>query len=1154
MSKLAAQFHPDIKTLGPFQIGFAAHYFKKESWKQIDPQTLRAGELLANVLPGAIESEVTPRSEKAVEDLMKALEGSRPSQLSFFEGIRILSENLQVLEGVDCVLSLLFAPKLGVSSLLKSRHTLGEILPPKTQAHSPQAESHPSHVLPQHPPVMGQWNPGPSRNDAIQSPNSAPPPGYGFQVQPYGMSMPYYGPPTFPGQYSPVPVQYGPQYPYPPPFYPPISATQQSPYTAPAPPTSRKRSPDDEADAAPPARRRREDRPQADGPGSEEGADDTNSIKWATTPQAEDNVKSSNDALEDKRSDSDDSIIVIARPRPEQDDLVDDPDYSTDSPNSGRSSPINETTVTNAQVAISASEIGTRRTSQISAGDFYMAKSRAQRNGSLGEVDARASSFLPAASHSSDMNGSVLRSRVLSEPRPVRSSSLISPNRSLDMPHEQILKATRRSGRVSGKSSALAPEEHNVPDHASSNGSDNYDDRSVSDNDQIEQSSDEDMPVVRASRRERKLTEKGRELPKFLPKKKRLSSPIVQGPPSKIVRLSLPSGKLLRTDQSENISALPKNSLAARYLQGMVTTDNTKTSASVNVGDGDNQIETVEDNCDNGLGEDLLAPRSTRSSRPRLAKSRIQGDTMDGPSITKSSLRSRKSQVSYVVAGSSSDVEGLDKEVSSPAVLSKADLINASSLNDQQGASTGADEDHLSPIGENDAEQRHDHTEAQIGRKPDLTATATEAQDTSLADSSLLVWASIAADWSDSPDDGDNESSESEHEFQGKIVRALENYAARLENDASRTEVPSAPPAGPSKEIRQESSATSPITSVSAPTPIANQYQNIQRDFTAAYPPMSSQPQWPPHYYGNQYWPHSPAQYQYTSPYGPAANTNQGSYGFSQMPPPQAWPAQPYPGQNGYDGRQMPFVPPYSPPSNQNNGPITNQALSTSPMAHYPQNYPAQYAVPIQPTSGQGMPYPPAQYVAPSPASNGHVSPTFSATVSPYFTQPDQFNQLSSPYMKNGPALAPATRVLAPIVSKATPPAFSAASDHRRNSDGLIPLASAPVQPKQKSSGKQYKELRIKRIDTPGSISSSKSSATTSRLQDQYFNSMAPITNEQSRQKARNASAWARDEVPGNATTMASPYLTEHGGDSASVDVHTGENGINKHDVVVVAD
>ena len=515
MSKLASQFHVDVKELGPFQLGFAPHYFNKDSWKElkVDPQALRAGELLADVLPGAIESEVTPRSEKAVEDLMKALEGSRPSQMSFYEGIRLLSENFQVLEGVDRVLATLFTPKLGVSSLVKTRHDSHENHQSDPRPRTSQTESTPPRALTQYAPAMAQWAPRPNQNDTTQTPNSATQPGHGYQMQPFGIPMPYYGPPMFTGQHPPVPFQYGPQFPFPPPFYPPTYATQQPPNSAPTlvVDTLKKETPKEEADAAAPARRRREDRVQTDGTRSERGADDTLSVNEAATPQVVDEVKVFSDALDDKRSESDDSIIVIARPQAEQEDLMDEADYNTDSNNSRKRSPVHETAATAS--IISASGNHTERSSQAPSRDFHMVETRSQRNGSLGQLNVSASSSSQEDFHNSDIDTSVMRSRVLTEPRPIRKSSLTSPKYSLDPLHGNSPMATRRSSRVPAISTALASEEHNISDQASSNGSDDYEDRSVSDHDQIEQSTDEETPVVRVSRRERSLPRKAASFP-----------------------------------------------------------------------------------------------------------------------------------------------------------------------------------------------------------------------------------------------------------------------------------------------------------------------------------------------------------------------------------------------------------------------------------------------------------------------------------------------------------------------------------------------------------------------------------------------------------------------------------------------------------------
>ena len=446
-------------------------------------------------------------------------------------------------------------------------------------------------------------------------------------------------------------------------------------------------------------------------------------------------------------------------------------------------------------------------------------------------------------------------------------------------------------------------------------------------------------------------------------------------------------------------------------------------------------------------------------------------------------------------------------------------------------------------VSEINAKLSSNQPDVQTDNEPGLIAAPIQGRDTVRVDSSLVVWAEIAADWSDSPENSDEESSESEHEFQQKMIRALQNHAAR-------EAISSAPPTNLSKDVPQVSSAIPSKESISAPVPVANQYQTIQRDFTAAYPPMYSQPQWPPHYYGNQYWQHTPAQYPFVSPYGPNSSMNQGSYGFSQMPSPQPWPPQAYPRQNGYDGRHVPVGltnHTYSPSKKENNGTVINQVQGTSPTGQQPQNIPVQQTVPNQPPLGQGISYSGPQYVAPTSNANGHANPAFPA----YWAQPDCS---SPPYNSNGPALAPGPRSLASRSDKVTPPAFSAASVHRRDPEGLITLAPAPAQSQYNSSGRSYKELRIKRIDTPGSVSSSRSSVTTSKLRNHSVNSLQPNGHLEGGANAHNASIETHDDLPSDSAATSSSQIADNGANDASGHVRIRDNGLNEHDEVMVGE
>jgi hypothetical protein len=224
LNRLAAQLHGEIGHLRPFQLGFADYYFAENNWPPgFDPQTLLAGRILSGVLPGLTESQVTETSQTAANSLITALEVAQPYPNAILAGIRILSENTEVLAGIDKVLTYLFAPKTG-PSLARKR--------PGEQSLSSANSTSPLAAKPQQaPPVWHRKEPATLQNPI--RPPLAPP-------RSYSAYTPHLPESVNPAereakQHSPTPAH--PSYTqYPP--HPPYSRPphQSPPYVGPLPP------------------------------------------------------------------------------------------------------------------------------------------------------------------------------------------------------------------------------------------------------------------------------------------------------------------------------------------------------------------------------------------------------------------------------------------------------------------------------------------------------------------------------------------------------------------------------------------------------------------------------------------------------------------------------------------------------------------------------------------------------------------------------------------------------------------------------------------------------------------------------------------------------------------------------------------------------
>ena len=1078
MNKLAGQFHSDIAHLGPFQIGFASHYFDPKAWshEKIDPQAIEAGRLLAEVFPGLIENNVSPRSEKAVQDLVTALESSRPSHLAFYEAVRILSENLQILQGADAVLAQLFAPRIGAFSLVRSRHGIhsGSLAaspdpqPISSQPNLPRpGSSHGNHInqnefaqqsygkdskaVPQSTHVPGSQGP-------TYSAAGSPPTFHGYVYQPYPNDFqmqpaPYHG--VYPGQQIPLPHNYPPDHaPRP---YPEQRLHQTQQFSS-----------------------RNGQRANGTASHHQQAADGFRSLKDAGSSPLQaielgGSPERSNHAQHNKQLATAPNIMM-AENDAEPQNMPGRPDRHCEVP--AAKGPDGRTTLASTSPDVSeiaaAEHVREERKLPAShasplldlAGDTKNQQSPAHIVSDQSSVPMPLDESSPSKTRSTDE-----KEHTATEPMDLSDS--------LPRATGQRLSTGRLAKEVTPDRNIFVTDSSATSPEFRRDGGDPM--------------SEDDEPQPRASRRDRKPTAKAQELTKLSSRRKRHISPQSAQSASKIVKLYIPSMRKSDQDTEGRVAFIRPESERESHEDVSKSKEFSKKSNKVQDDQTVEQNATVSRADSNVSSPDqastiVVAITSAKEAIPHL----VERD--DTPSIGRGSLRSRKSVVKSLDQGtqlitarvanrSSSDANstpGIASRIARRQPRLRRSALAGALISDKTTELATADEPSTVSDGR-----------VQPATRP-LQQPGNQGESTT--DSSLYVWADIAGNWHESDADDEGESSEAERKYQTKVVQSLQDHAARKGNIVPPTETD---PVEASGQRQQHSHDAVPPPPPPLPTNIPMQSTQPQFGFSPyfQYYGFYTPPQPPQGYWNQQYAPYQPALSGYTMP-------NPGFHSFAQQP------AQ---------------VPQYSHPAQQSSDPQARQSGALQSPADSAQQNLDKYSTLLQARAAanargiqihEGMGWeeisahinqydanpqlyanwPGQQSSMPSPHSANYRPGQFSQP-QPYSTGAPQ----NSPYPKYNPNMPPPgehwsqstpasaeyhSRAQSPM--KGAPPAFSAPSISRQPSDGFVPLAPAPTRSRRYTPGQDLriakidtpqgplKEFRIKRMETPESLVASR--------------------------------------------------------------------------------
>lgn len=928
MNRLASTFHSDIAHLGPFQIGFADHYFQPDLWEseKVDPQTLVAGRILADVLPGLIENSVTERSERAVQVLVQAIDDQKPFHSNFFEAIRILSENLQVLEGADKVLSHLFAPKIGAFSLLRRRTTSDHTTWQNGNASAYHSQAQPDQLV-------YHWNQPTTFENRPQSPSTAPvssatsaqhfdEPGHDHI---HGSPQTFYSDNVHSSQSHSMSQ----------PLYPPNFYQQPVPQLNARLPSSETTFSSSEVQSTVAADASNHDQPyKSNGLGGKDQRVDKNG---QTIPVDEDEPRhaSSEDevapALSSPGSDVNDSTIIVRQrqvPLPASNDTTMSELKDTENK---ASNPVTSGQIAGSENVSNSVREGFSTDLNTSEEDAWRNRSDSPEPTNLAGGKPNVDVFpIPFRSEPSSRRGSRRQSKAAPESQKAshphdnaerrskspRNSSKRRETRlnSIENKIDRISPSTpepgprdsQRSTRSSAKPTRTQLENETLPIPTADEDQANSEQAPPQRNSGSEIVQDE-VPQIRSSRRERKPTQKALAMSEATLRRKRSASPTSSPPPSKAARSSGPGRRrqsALATSEpvpseiqvADQVTGdKPSNGSFNSSPQQTVTAesrDMAESRASDRKSDSTSRLSIIAKT--SGHDQDL----EISSQDPQYPEQPKHMETEDVRAQTRS--RSQADQSAFLAARNAEITTASSIEIASSRTRSVSsfpadDRSRDNSASKRQSTRRGSglqwqkSVSRLEPskqseksVGPEDEEQHRklvtgiDSLHEDSNGFMAYSGPNAHESPTAAIDSSLLVWASIAAEWPDSNDD-----EEDERVYQQNVINALRDYGERR--------APAQPPMDtpPRDMTPRRFDVRPPVQPTLIPSPSQMIYQGVHGFPASPYAPFSQHRSGPAPQILPRRWSEDPTLHGHELPPAPSQ--------WSMPPPPSMIPPPPPP-------------------------------------------------------------------------------------------------------------------------------------------------------------------------------------------------------------------------------------------------------------------